>query len=207
MKNAIYLFFINDLSNFGLDLITVITLSIVIFIGILFSLLKFFNKIKKTNANRLYLVFSSTIVFLCVLTFSLTVEFGKILVFYISFTLAVLIALSTVFLIIENREEIEEEELTNVIDRAIENADDFNVTHLKVRSEPKEEDSEVDFSHVKNVIERLERKNLNSVEKKQINSLKEIVFTAETEGITPYSRRKINDGLSDLLKIMSRYGV
>jgi hypothetical protein len=100
-----------------------------------------------------------------------------------------------------------DEELIDLIDKEIEEKEPFCVVEKRVVEEREEPKKEVDFLHVKNVLERLEYFNLSPTEKKQVKSLKESVYIAEREGITKDNRQKINDGLSDLLKIMSRYGV
>ena len=66
---------------------------------------------------------------------------------------------------------------------------------------------EIDFSHVKNVIERMAFYNLSPTDKRQIRELKESVYNAETEGFTQEKKETINDGLSELLRIMSKHGV
>ncbi|MBR5899790.1 MAG: hypothetical protein IKZ38_00140 [Clostridia bacterium] len=66
---------------------------------------------------------------------------------------------------------------------------------------------ELDFSHVKNVISRLDNFNLSLADKKQVKELEIAIKQAEI-GVAPTDVRcKINDGLGALLKIMSKYGV
>ena len=67
--------------------------------------------------------------------------------------------------------------------------------------------NEVDFSHVKSVMERLSTVPLLPSDKKQITDLEKVVHTAETTGVDGALKSKINDGLSALLKIMAKYGV
>lgn len=74
------------------------------------------------------------------------------------------------------------------------------------RENPPENDG-INFSHVKSVIERLEYFDLTAADKKQIETLKDNLNSAENFGFTPEKKSKINDGLSGLLKIMSKYGV
>lgn len=64
-----------------------------------------------------------------------------------------------------------------------------------------------DFTHVKNVIERLNYFPLTPSDKKQVNELQITIERAELGEEFPDLKNKINDGLSSLLKIMSKYGV
>lgn len=67
--------------------------------------------------------------------------------------------------------------------------------------------SDIDFSHVKNVIARLEYLSLGANDKRQIKELEANVFAVENGDDTLDTKSKINDGLGALLKIMSKYGV
>lgn len=78
---------------------------------------------------------------------------------------------------------------------------------LKEMARPKDPTPEVDFSHVKSVIKRLEYYNLTPSDKRQVTELERSIFTAERNGITPEIKESVNDGLGALLKIMSKYGV
>lgn len=66
---------------------------------------------------------------------------------------------------------------------------------------------EVDFLHVKNVIERLKHYPLTLTEKKQTASLLALIDWVEKEGQGASRREEINEKLSELLKIMAKYGV
>ena len=69
-----------------------------------------------------------------------------------------------------------------------------------------QENKDVDFSHVKNVIDRLSYFNLTSNDRRQIKELELSLIDAETNGYTIDVKEKINAGLGSLLKIMSKYG-
>ena len=66
---------------------------------------------------------------------------------------------------------------------------------------------EIDFSHVKNVLEKMEFFTLSPNDRKQVKDLQTAVFTAEQGGLTEDIKTRINDGLSALLKIMAKYGI
>jgi hypothetical protein len=64
-----------------------------------------------------------------------------------------------------------------------------------------------DFSHVKNVMERLAYFPLTPFDKRQVKELEVAMKRIENGENTSEAKNKINDGLSSLLKIMSKYGV
>ncbi len=67
--------------------------------------------------------------------------------------------------------------------------------------------NEIDFSHVKSVLNKLEYYPLKEQDKKQAKDLENAIITAEQNQITPELKEKINDGLGALLKIMSKYAI
>ena len=66
---------------------------------------------------------------------------------------------------------------------------------------------EMDYSHVKNILERLEFYPLTQADKKQVRELEVSLLEAEKGNGDIEVKTRINDGLGDLLKIMSKYGV
>ncbi len=66
---------------------------------------------------------------------------------------------------------------------------------------------DLDFSHVKNIMARLDYYSLNPTEKRQVDHLKSLVGDAERGVFAKDLKGDINDGLGSLLKIMSKYGV
>ena len=71
---------------------------------------------------------------------------------------------------------------------------------------PKESKPEIDFSHVKSVIARLNYFSLSSQDRSVVKELELNVMQAERGDYDIETKRKINDGLGALLKIMSKYG-
>lgn len=65
----------------------------------------------------------------------------------------------------------------------------------------------VDFSHVKNVISRLDGIALSPADKRQVKELQSAILMVERGEVYPQTKNKINDGLGALLKIMAKYGV
>ena len=66
---------------------------------------------------------------------------------------------------------------------------------------------DLDFSHVKNVLKRLEYFTLSPTDKRQVRELETLMFKAENGEKNNEIKQELNDGLGALLKIMSKYGV
>ena len=84
---------------------------------------------------------------------------------------------------------------------------DIEIGNIKVKEEKQNKNGEINFNHVKNVIEKVEKATLNGIEKKEVEQLKENILLSEKYGLTFELKDKINEGLSVLLKIMSKYKV
>lgn len=84
-------------------------------------------------------------------------------------------------------------------------------TVTKIYAKPQEntvEESDLpDFSHVKNIIDRLEYFSLSATDRKQVNDLELVINKTENGENSVELKNKVNDGLGALLKIMSKYGV
>lgn len=65
---------------------------------------------------------------------------------------------------------------------------------------------EIDYTHVKNVIARLDYFGLKESDRRQIHDLEASLSEAERGVCNEELKGRINDGLSSLLKIMSKYG-
>ena len=63
------------------------------------------------------------------------------------------------------------------------------------------------LEHAAGVIEKLSYYDLSPADLKQVDELELLLNQAEREGVTPANKERINDGLSELLKIMSKYAV
>ena len=66
---------------------------------------------------------------------------------------------------------------------------------------------DVDFTHVKKVLERLSYVSLSPTDKRQVKELETAICAAECGQADNLNKAKINDGLSALLKIMAKYGI
>lgn len=65
----------------------------------------------------------------------------------------------------------------------------------------------LDFSHVKKVLTRLDYFSLSPCDKRQVRELENLLLRAEKGESGLQIKEEINDGLGALLKIMSKYGV
>ena len=79
--------------------------------------------------------------------------------------------------------------------------------NIEDKEKEKNKNYGVDFEHVKNVIRRMDYFGLNANDKKQVRELEVALVEAERGDFSEPIKNRINDGLSALLKIMSKYGV
>jgi hypothetical protein len=77
----------------------------------------------------------------------------------------------------------------------------------KLLEDKQEKESGLDFSHVKNVLSRLDYFSLSPADKRQVKELEVTLAEAERGEFNILLKEKLNDGLGMLLKIMSKYGV
>lgn len=84
---------------------------------------------------------------------------------------------------------------------------DFKTEVIKAEPQPPVVCDKPDFSHVKNVLQRLEPATLSYADRRQIHELELSLYEAENGGYSEETRVKINEGLGNLLKIMARHGV
>lgn len=66
---------------------------------------------------------------------------------------------------------------------------------------------EIDFSHVKGVLKKLEYYPLKEQDKKSAKELENAILDAEQNGLDQRLKQTINDGLGALLKLMSKYAI
>ena len=65
----------------------------------------------------------------------------------------------------------------------------------------------LNFSHVKNILKRLDYFDLKENDKRQVRELESTLFLLERGDDRFETKEKLNDALNALLKIMARYGV
>jgi hypothetical protein len=106
---------------------------------------------------------------------------------------------------LENRKNTQLEYYKRQNNQALNPFDEGKGVAVKETSSPSQ--AMPDFTHVNNVIERLNQFQLTPFDKKQVKELEINIATLKREGNNPEIKSKLNDGLSALLKIMSKYGV
>ena len=70
-----------------------------------------------------------------------------------------------------------------------------------------QKNDEIDFSHVKSILARLEYYPLKEQDKKSAKLLEKAILEAEENGLDKALKQTINEGLGALLKIMAKYAV
>ena len=78
---------------------------------------------------------------------------------------------------------------------------------LTAKPRAEEKECDLDFSHVKNVLKRLEPTSLSYADRKQIHDLEVALYSAEHGEKSNDTKTKINEGLGNLLKIMAKHGI
>ena len=120
---------------------------------------------------------------------------------------SIMILLSFVFFIIkiQIREDIIDKNLNDFIDFEINRQDDQ--TEKDNTSSNEKPSGNLNFAHIKGVLERLNYYPLKDSEKKSMRNLSVLILDAEKGIINKELNARINDGLSELLRIMSKYNV
>ena len=72
---------------------------------------------------------------------------------------------------------------------------------------PNKDNDEIDFSHIKGILERLDYYPLKDQDKKSAKELEKAILDAEENGLDMALKQTINEGLGALLKIMAKYAV
>ncbi len=207
---------LNVLDGGWIFLISVVLALSLFLSALLLSLLKTYYGIKK----RAWF-FPSALAVLAIELAFLSLE-NELELAYLS--LGITLILSTVILLLPVKGlkiKDSDRELARFIDDSVKKAqaDDvdlsdiqssFNAQPDELPVRPNGDDAgkfELDFQHVKRVLQKLEYYPLTPSDKKTMRELEESIYQAESQGLTSIIKGKINDGLGALLKIMSKYGV
>lgn len=194
-------------------------LSAAVFIVLLFAVFLMLTLKGKLKQNNAACVFFSVAALSTITVMSALFLIAETPLYIFAFYLAVLTAETVVLLLPlkvvsdKKSDKAEEKALIKYIDGEIKKenlkkAKDYGYETIKCQDVNKKSyPEEINFSHVKSVIDRLEYFDLSPADKKQIDNLKSELYFAENDGFTPEKKSRINDGLSGLLKIMSKYGV
>ena len=213
------------LGGAGVFLVCVLAIFLLAIITVFFALFKRDFNFKK----RIYFFLLSTAIILSEYALSFYISGGQGLTFI---TAAAFLVFSLPVFTINKKEDAAAKELVKLLDQKILKANSFSQPEIEIiqpNEQAKEEfltpqtppkstavnlskkektiSKELDFTHVKNVIARLDFYGLSPSEKKLVEGLKEAISSAESNNLDQNVKSKINDGLGALLKIMSKYGI
>ena len=214
MKEKVFLF-LNHLSQgkyayFSLIVVFFGLLTLLV-IGLMLSIFKTEFSLKKRLALSLFSLPLCALLSVC-----FSENRGLVLVLALIFSCFILLPLF--FIRVKRHGVIEEKNLIKLIDKAVKDANDIEkakntqippVQNVEKVQKTKEKErvpvkSTPDFSHVKNIIERLNAFPLTTMDKKQIKDLENAIILIENGQQEDYG---INDELGALLKMMAKYGV
>ena len=128
------------------------------------------------------------------------------------FACVFLVYLSIIFSIRTKERKVKKEErmLINFIDGKIKEGENFARTFNQNQTEQEQKplgQADINFAHIKSVLERLKSFPLLDEDKRQTKELEYAIYECERGNDSPYIKQQINDGLGILLKIMAKYGV
>ncbi len=83
----------------------------------------------------------------------------------------------------------------------------ISVNQNEIAGKSNHKTEEIDFSHIKNILARLEYYPLTGQDKKCALELEKAILDAEENGLDKVLKQTINEGLGALLRIMAKYAV
>ncbi len=181
-----------------------------IIVAFLFNLMLSLLKSGYSSKNRCSFLVFSAVVILLECAFLEKKDSQYLILTTVALTLLSFIPLLLIRVKTGKKKQVE---LARYIDDKLKFANEINTNSppKTLKCEPinntKPNKPEVNFTHVKNVIERLNYYALSPFDRKQVNDLSCLLVEAERSCITQELKEKINEGLGSLLKIMSKYGV
>lgn len=213
------------------DVIVFLGLGIIAISFVVLLFLKIYGLIKREIAKYYVGIFvgiSATILMAGVISFFPSLKEGVFLGF---FSAGIGLVFYSILMILPDKErkireeqkelvrlidkEIQKGQISNIPDKIIpkqltsftKNKDNESIRKISVNTKEESEEAkrELDYSHVRNILSRLDFFSLNSTERKQVDTLKSNLSRSEKGDSTLKS--EINDGLGALLKIMSKYSV
>lgn len=132
-------------------------------------------------------------------------------------SLNLILSLPLVFIRVKCKNKKADEELNEIIDDEIQKEDVYSPpqpkfvqrvlakkTQLNAKTPPL---NDLNYSHVKSILERLSYYPLSQSDKNKMEQLNTFLCDVENGDDSQLKKSKINEGLGELLKIMSRYGV
>lgn len=213
-----------NLGGAGVFLISVAVIFILAVVAVLLAIFKSNFDLKKRS--WFFLCSLAVILFEYALSFYIENSQG-----FTFFSAAVFLVFSIPVISIKKKDNAKAKELVRLLDQKILKANDMpkafdeveepideveeqkqvikpnKSTAINLAKKEKVAGAELDFTHVKNVMARLDYYGLSPSEKKLVENLKESIVAAENYKLDQNTKSKINDGLGALLKIMSKYGI
>ena len=214
----LFLFSFRDLSKYFNSELVFLTCFIVVFVLTVLCTIISLSKKNYSIKNRLWVIFS----FIGILLIDFWIEYfilGKIQ--YLILLVAVeFISLSICFFVRKKQTIIssENKSLESLLNKCKLNHNyanlnkDYNneirseVIKAKPKVQPNLKD-DIDFSHVKTVLKKLDYYPLKEQDKKSAKELENAIIEAEESGLDQRLKQNINDGLGALLKLMSKYAI
>ena len=215
--NELFLFSFGQLKTFFNSELTFLVCFIIVFILTVLCSAIALTKKNYSVKNRLWVIFC----FIGVLTIDFWIE--QIVIGQIKYLILLLgvqfISLSICFFINKSQPKISDEKKSlanflskcalkenHILDRQIQG----EIRSEVIKAKPSAENSfndEIDFSHVKTVLKKLEYYPLKEQDKKSAKELENAIKEAEENGLDQRLKQNINDGLGILLKLMSKYAI
>lgn len=209
-----------------------ISSSIIVFFFLIVLILSIFVK-EYSLKRRSWFIFASASV--CVAEYAIMIEEKDKIFFFLSFALSLLLSAAIYSVRVRKTVDKKQKQLIDYIDSQIrrsankDNCDNYllktpvydterqyerQIKDSKVKEhfistadKNKKQAIDLDFSHVKSVLLKLNYYPLSASDRKQVKDLEYALITAENGELNYELKEKINDGLGVLLKIMSKYGV
>lgn len=231
--NGLFLLIMNNFFGFlTTSTLAIICSSLVAFLTILCSILSL-AKSQYTHLKRLWIVFD--FVGICLIEFWFEMQIDR-QISYLYLTVGVcFIGLAICLFLPVKKLKISEEKrmLAQFLDRCAHNENsEHRQQNLSVKSQKdvklskilsspiisanrsdvinkksSQENDEIDFTHIKSILARLEYYPLKEQDKKSAKELEKAILDAEENGLDKILKQSINEGLGALLKIMAKYAV
>ncbi len=212
-------------SQIPLDLIVIVINSLIVIVAIFYAVLTLIKRDKNIK-NRLWFVFFMVGICFVQLWIELSIT-GKVIHLFLTIGISICTLPLILFL---PRKKLKITQPQRNLARLINNSvkaekTEYHENNLSnqsevfsspiIKAEPrivndndeKQTRSEIDFSHVKSVLDKLGYYPLKEQDKRQAKELQNAILVAEQNGMTKELKEKINDGLGALLKIMSKYAI
>lgn len=219
MKN--FLFIVSEIKSFSFN-------SIVFLSGGAICILCFIISLVLCMAKRGYTIKKRSVfllVYLAVLIFEYAIFYGQAEVVFCYLTLFFVVAfcMPIFYIRVRKKKEIfnsKQLELARIFDNALrvdnkakltlgEKMEDRQENEIIVSSNVKKPmekvEQKTDFSHVLNIIKRLNAMQLSPYDKKKVIEIQSLILLAKKQPLDKEAKERINSGLGALIKIVAKY--